>query len=208
MLSGIQGQSGPNVSEMWQKLAKKADADGNGTISKDELTTASKNSGKSSDTDVSEAFKLFDSDEDGQITESEFSTQASSMRGPKGPGGPGGPPPMKPQELFKSADSDEDGTVTKDELKTAMSENGEVDETQFEEFFAKLDEDEDGSVTESEFTTAMEKLEEERKTQQPPPPDASANMQKLVDQLPKTESYDSTGETRQKLLRSVLNLSA
>jgi hypothetical protein len=115
---------------------------------------------------------------------------------------------MKPQELFKSADSDEDGTVAKDELKTAMSENGEVDETQFEEFFAKLDEDEDGSVTESEFTTAMDKMEEERKAQQPPPPEASANMQQLMDQLPKTESYDSAGETRQKLLRSVLDLTA
>ena len=167
-----------------------------------------KTAGNLSDTDVSDAFKLFDSDEDGQITESEFSTQASSMRGPKGPGGPGGPPPMKPQELFKSADSDEDGTVTKDELKTVMSENGEVDETKFEEFFAKLDEDEDGSVTESEFTTAMEKLEEERKTQQQPPPEASENMQKLIQQLPKSESYDSTGETRQKLLRSVLDLTA
>lgn len=208
MISGVSSSGSDHISQMWQKLTKKADTDGDGNISSAEYKTAAQKSSDTDEASLDEIFAQLDADGDGSISESDFSSSMKEAFGPGGPGGAGGPPPMKPEEMFAEADSDEDGVVSTDELKTAMSKNGEVDEEKLDELISKLDDDEDGSITEDEFVSGMKKMHEEHEANRPKPESTSNAAQKFIDQLEKSEEYGSTGEARQKLLSSLFSITA
>jgi Ca2+-binding EF-hand superfamily protein len=210
MVSGISGgqSAGQSASVMWQKLMKKADTNQDGQLTSDELKSALKQTGNTDTSKLDEFFNKLDTDGNGSITESEFTSSMQNLRGPQGP--PPGPPPPKPEEMFKEADTDSDGKVTKDELKTAMSKHGTVDDTKLDEVFTKLDQDQDGSITLAEFTSGLEKHHKDSSstTKVSDAEKSSTKAQKLMQELPKTQGYDNRGENSQKLLRSFFELTA
>lgn len=84
----------PDPTEMRAQMFKDTDADGSGTISKDELTQRIANAPKppgASETeetpDVEEMFSQIDADGDGEISETENNAflEAREAEGPKGP---------------------------------------------------------------------------------------------------------------------------
>ena len=192
MVSNLSSQYGSSrVSDMWQNLLKTADTDGDGKISKAELTAVQSGNQNSSGPSADDIFSQTDSDGDGYLTSTEFSTQAEKMGPP--PGGPGGPPPSA-EDLFKTADSDSDGKVTLDELTSALPDDQKSNAASI---FKSMDTDGDGSVTQSEFTAAMKKKQEEMSSQSAS--DSSSGT---------ATSYSQTGEAAQTFAQSLFSAQA
>lgn len=167
MTTGISsaGFASPNLEAMRQNRFKQADADGDGKITKDELSKVIPQDGKGPSVD--EVFTKVDTNQDGAIDATEDAAAMQQMEKGHGPGGPrgaGGPPPPPPdagkltEELFKSVDSDEDGSISEDELTTALSQNDQTSSVDAKELFKLLDADEDGSITESELKSALQTM--------------------------------------------------
>lgn len=150
---------------MRQNRFKKADADGDGKITKGELSQVIPHNGKGPSVD--EVFTKVDTNQDGAIDATEDAAAMQQMEkspGAGGPRGPGGRPPGPPdagkltEDLFKSVDSDEDGSISEDELTTALAANEQTSSLDAKELFKLLDSDEDGSVTEAELKSALETM--------------------------------------------------
>lgn len=176
MTTGISSSTGL-ASLAFQAMQKnrfnKADADGDGKITKDELSKVIPQNGKGPGVD--EVFTKVDTNQDGAIDATEDAAAMQQMEkahgagGPQGPGGrPPGPPPdagKLTEELFKSVDSDEDGSISEEELTTALSQNDQTSGLDAKELFKLLDSDEDGSVTESELKSALEQMFEAKRAE-------------------------------------------
>ncbi|MGC3957820.1 MAG: EF-hand domain-containing protein [Verrucomicrobiota bacterium] len=168
MTTGISsaGFASPNLEAMRQNRFKKADADSDGKITKDELSKVIPQNGKGPSVD--EVFTQVDTNQDGAIDVTEDAAALQQMEkshGASGPHGPGGRPPGPPpdagkltEDLFKSVDSDEDGSISEAELTTALSANEQTSSLDAKELFKLLDSDEDGSVTEAELKSALETM--------------------------------------------------
>lgn len=164
MTTGISstGFASPNLEAMRQNRFKKADADSDGKITKDEFSKVIPQNGKGPSVD--EVFTKVDTNQDGAIDAAEDAAAMQQMeqgRGPRGAGGPPLPPPdagKLTEELFKSVDSDEDGSISEDELTTALAANEQTSSLDAKELFKLLDSDEDGSVTEAELKSALETM--------------------------------------------------
>ena len=164
MTTGISstGFARPDLEAMRQNRFKKADADSDGKITKDELSKIIPQNGKGPSVD--EVFTKVDKNQDGAIDATEDAAAMQQMQPGRGPRGAGGPPPPPPdagkltEELFKSVDSDEDGSISEDELTTALSENQQTSSLDASELFKLLDADEDGSITEAELKSALETM--------------------------------------------------
>ncbi len=167
MTTGISsaGFASPNLEAMRQNRFKKADADGDGKITKDELSKVIPQNGKGPSVD--EVFTKVDTNQDGAIDATEDAAALQQMeqgRGPGGPRGAGGPPPPPPdagkltEELFKSVDSDEDGSISEEELTTALSQSEQTSGLDASELFKLLDSDENGSITAVELKSALETM--------------------------------------------------
>lgn len=127
------GQGGIDKADL-SKLFSKGDTNGDGKIDKSELTSMlEKLSGKSDaagSNDVDSALKALDSDNDGSISEQEFTDNAQSLLdalrndalGQRFSTGDAGKPSLTasvdPEELFKSLDTNGDGSISEDEFKT------------------------------------------------------------------------------------------
>jgi Ca2+-binding EF-hand superfamily protein len=175
MTTGISGSNTGLASLAFEAMQKnrfkKADADGDGKITKDELSKVIPQDGKGPGVD--EVFTKVDANQDGAIDATEDAAALQEMEkssgagGPQGPGGrPPGPPPPDAgkltEDLFKSVDTDEDGIISEDELSTALSENDQTSGVDAKELFKLLDSDGDGSVTQSELETALQQMFEQR----------------------------------------------
>lgn len=140
----------PDPAQMASKLFSRLDTKGQGFIQESDLqsafnqafssaTSGTSSTSSSSDSSASALFKALDSDSDGQVTESEFSSSiqkladaldsqafSSRMGGAHGAGGM--PPPPPPED---------DAGFTKDELNSQLS---EIDSTDSErsEFISKI----------------------------------------------------------------------
>lgn len=133
--------------------------------------------------DPTEMFTNMDTDGDGSITETEFTTGMEKMKEAEGNRPP--PPPGKDgeeqpsiEELFAKIDSDSDGQISLDELKadfeSRKAENGapppptdgQSSESDLSELFSKLDSDSDGQIGESEFKKLFEAMDQMRENQQ------------------------------------------
>lgn len=169
MTTGISSSTGfasLNLQAMQQNRFKKADADGDGKITKDELSKVIPKDGKGPGVD--EVFTKVDTNQDGAIDATEDAAALQQMEKPHGAGGPHGPggrPPGPPpdagkltEDLFKSVDSDEDGSISEDELTTALSENEQTSSLDAKELFKLLDSDEDGNISEAELKSALETM--------------------------------------------------
>lgn len=135
-------------------MFKKADQDGDGKISKDELKSVLPKKGNGPNVD--EIFQKIDSNQDGSIDATEHETALKQRHGPHGP--------PKPEELAKKlvekADSDGDGKLSQDDLTSFLSRsNSKADPA---ELFKSIDTDQDGSITESELTQVFEQFRPRR----------------------------------------------
>lgn len=155
MLNGIN-----QATQMASLLFSKLDTRNQGYIEKTDLASAfSQISSKSSDgSSVDDVFAALDSNSDGKVTESEFSTvlnklqeqlDSQRMQGHGGPQGMGGKPPPPPTD---------DAGFTKDELTQQLSEADSTDSarssliTKIVDNFEAADSNGDGKVS---FQEAM-----------------------------------------------------
>ncbi len=195
-LSSMGGsRGGPDLSKLQEKLFAKADANGDGSIDKSELSSllksnASSDGSGSSSSDIDTLFSALDSDGSGSVSKDETSaaiskvleqlqSQLSSAMGggrPHGPGGPGGPG-GDPAKMFSDADSDGDGSISKSELTSLLqsksSDQGRDVSSKVDQILKQDDSDGDGAISQSEFTSAMDKRRsdmESRMAQSGPPP--------------------------------------
>ncbi len=122
---------------------------------------------------------------------------------------PHGTPPS-PEAMFKSSDTDGDGKISKDDLMTAMSQHGSLSDDKVDDVFGKLDLDGDGLVTETEFIDGMKRMHREHHTERSgsEPATSESKIKKLIEQLPKTESYEADGTTKQTLLQILFSVTA
>ncbi|UDF03923.1 EF-hand domain-containing protein [Asticcacaulis sp. AND118] len=190
----IGSMSASAMSQMHAKMFSKIDANSDGGITLEEMTTSatekSKAKGGSEDSSkIAERFASMDANGDGSVTEEEglsfFQSQMSSetlggmlqaQEAGQGGGQPLGPPPSggaggggQQPATFDELDTNQDGTVSLDEM-LASSESEETEDTEktsrLTELFSKMDADGDGSVTESEKSA----FDEQMRAEGPPPP--------------------------------------
>ena len=118
------------------------DANGDGSLDVSE-------SGLSADT-----FTKTDSDGDGLLTYSDFTSQMQSMAGQgRGPGGPGGAPPPA-EEMISQLDSDGDGELSAEEFA--------IDS----EMFSAIDSDGSGGLSQAELEAHRGSMEAQRQAAQ------------------------------------------
>lgn len=175
MITGISGSSSyssyvssssttsatSNSKKFADDLLKKLDTNGDGSIDKDELSSALTSDSKDGITvSLSKAFTDLDSNDDDGLDADEL----AAMTPP--------PPPMQmdsgsaadeAQDLLSALDTDGDGNVSSDELTAALSSSdSSADSSQV---FDALDTNQDGTVSLDELTASLQ-------AQQPPPPPA------------------------------------
>ena len=138
-----------------EELLAKLDSDGDGSIGKNELTSAlSSNSKDGITVSLSKAFSDLDSNDDDSLDADELAAMTP----------PPPPPPMQSvdeqaEDLLCSLDSDGDGAISSDELTTGLSNAGSTANSN--QVFDALDTDEDGTVSLEELVAGMQ-------PQQPP----------------------------------------
>ncbi|OUM07088.1 calcium-binding protein [Pseudomonas syringae] len=141
-----------------EDLLAKLDADGDGSISKDELSSALSSDSKEGITvSLSKAFSDLDSNDDDSLDTDELAAMTP-------------PPPLQPatdvaDELLDSLDSDGDGAISSAELSAGLTSAGSSASSS--EVFDTLDTNKDGTVSLDELTASLQ-------AQQPPagPPPA------------------------------------
>jgi Ca2+-binding EF-hand superfamily protein len=217
MISSISSTMGSygmgSLKEMQQRIFQKADSDGDGQISKAELSSMRTN-GPQGGPSADEMFTKLDTDQDGSISREECDASLEKMReqmsqGAKmffGRGDKAGQPPSleeMQEEMFTRADANGDGTIDADELAT-MAANGPEGRPTAEELLAQLDSDEDGVLSRAESDAGIERMHQNRPPGPPPgmefgqtasDSDASDSLtQNLLDAM-KNEIESSTTST-------------
>ncbi len=152
-VSGGGGFTAQVLEAMRQNRFKKADANGDGVISKDELAAVLPKNGKGPSVD--QIFSKFDTNNDGSIDNDEDKAAFQAMGGSHHHHG--GPPDAGKlaQNIFAKADTDGDGKISKDELTALLpkdDKNANIDDV-----FKSIDSDNDGSITQTELTDSLKK---------------------------------------------------
>ncbi|WP_460528260.1 EF-hand domain-containing protein [Chitinimonas naiadis] len=152
---------------MQQKLFKKLDGDGDGSVSETEFAELTKNAPKLPEGVEAPSFSGFDSDGDGKLTQSEFSegskkleeqlhSQFESMRAQGGPSGPPpGPPPGGQGEGLDKDTITSLAKSTSSSNPTASSKLADLAEN-----FDAADANEDGKVSIEELLAYEDKKQE------------------------------------------------
>ena len=126
------------------RMFERIDADGSGSISKDEARTMH-----------SERFGRMDADGDGILTLEEFAKHRGGHghHGRHGDGDRMGDRDARIEQRFDRLDANDDDAVTLDEMKSAADTRTERREAMRAERFANFDADKDGGISEQEFVT-------------------------------------------------------
>jgi Ca2+-binding EF-hand superfamily protein len=175
------GSESNSSADLKNNVFKSADQNGDGSISKDELTKLLGNS--QSDTTADQIMSALDTNKDGSISKSESDSavdKAGQQRRAQGP-----PPPPPPKEnstsssdsssssttVFDALDTNKDGTVSASELLAAFtndnssssdsnsstSSSSATQEAKVKKIFDAMDTNKDGSVSKSELEAALAK---------------------------------------------------
>ncbi len=217
MISSISSTTGSygmgSLKEMQERMFQKADSDGDGQISKAELSSMRAN-GPRGGPSADEMFTNLDTDQDGSISREESDAALERMREDMSQGAKmffgrsdkaSQPPSLEEmqEEMFTRADANGDGTIDADEL-AAMAANGPEGGPSGEELLARLDTDGDGVVSRAESDAGIEEMHQKRPPGPPPgmeigrtgsESDASDSLtQNLLDAL-KNEIENSTAST-------------
>jgi Ca2+-binding EF-hand superfamily protein len=185
-----------NSKKFAEDLLKKLDTNGDGSIDKDELSSALSSDSKDGITvSLSKAFGDLDSNDDDSLDADELAAMT-----------PPPPPPMQmdagsaadeAQDLLSALDTDGDGSVSSDELTAALkSTDSSADSTQV---FDALDTNQDGTVSLDELTASLQ-------TQQPPPPPPSSTQS--ASDLFSSLDADGDGSITESELTSALQASS
>ena len=128
MISGISGsQNGTDVAAMWQDLLKKADKDGDGKISKEELQAAAPQGKPHGGPSPMKIFEKADADGDGKISKSDF--KAALPQGTDG---------ATASKVFDRMDTNQDGVVDAQEYMAAMQKTDLITQLFPQEGFSTL----------------------------------------------------------------------
>jgi len=126
----------PDYSSLSKNILSQADSDGDGYLSKDELSDLLETNkkmaddlnnyyGTSSTSGSSDSiFTALDTDGDGLVSVSELSTAVTNTKGGQVDGPP--PPPPSSEDLVSSADTDGSGTLSQTELESLLNSNSEL----------------------------------------------------------------------------------
>lgn len=132
-ISGI--GSGTCAADMREQFFKRLDQDGDGSVTKEEMSSAMPLRGGARNID--DIFERVDSNHDGAVDRSEHDAQMA-------------------RDLFAASDADGDGSVSESEL-LAVGKN-DHHKSLLKQLFSAADSDGDGSVSESELAAALEQL--------------------------------------------------
>lgn len=183
--SASDGTDSKSSSDLKDKVFKTGDLNGDGSISKDELSKLLSNSSQSNTT-ADDLMSALDTNKDGSISKTESDAavdKAGQQRHAQGP-----PPPPPPSEssssssdktssnqIFDALDTNKDGTVSASELLAALSSKDSsssdnsssdssstslstsADSSAVKKIFDAMDTNQDGSVSKSELEAALTK---------------------------------------------------
>ncbi|MDU8358710.1 XopAW family type III secretion system calcium-binding effector [Pseudomonas syringae group sp. J309-1] len=144
-----------------EQLLAKLDTDGDGSVSKDELSAANSSSDSKDGITVtlSEAFSSLDANEYDSLDADEL----AALTPPLPPSGQ--PATDVAEDLLSALDTDGDGAINSDELTAGLSSAGSTADSA--QVFDALDTNKDGTVSLDELTASLQ-------PQQPPAPPASS----------------------------------
>ncbi|MFA0994502.1 MULTISPECIES: EF-hand domain-containing protein [Pseudomonas syringae group] len=180
--SSTSSTSATSNKKFQEELLAKLDTDGDGSISKDELSSALSSDSKDGITvSLSKAFSDLDSNDDDSLDTDELAAMT-----------PPPPPPMQPatdvaDDLLNSLDSDGDGAISSAELSAGLTSAGSSASSS--EVFDALDTNKDGTVSLDELTASLQ-------AQQPPagPPPAQMSTSGSTDSAALFSALDSDSD--------------
>jgi len=159
----------PNT-DLADALISALDADGDGSISSDELSSGLTSAGSSADSN--QIFSALDKNKDGTVSQEELT---ASLTPPPPP-----PPQISSDELFSQLDADGDGSISATELSSALqtSDNTSTNSTDTSAALLKvLDSDSSGGVSSDELKAALQAGREH------PPEDQTTSTQTTSEAL-------------------------
>ena len=171
----------PNT-ELADAVISALDADGNGTISSDELSNGLTSAGSSADS--SQIFSALDKNQDGTVSKDELAASLTTQ------------PPQPPQqpssdELFSSLDADSDGNVSASELTSALQAgNSSTSSDTSATLLKALDSDSSGGVSSDELKSALQAGREQTSDSTTAQSTTSEALNKMIANLSKQYSLD------------------
>lgn len=168
----------PNT-ELADAVISALDADGNGTISSDELSNSLTSAGSSADS--SQIFSALDKNQDGTVSKDEL---AASLT-------PQPPQQASSDELFSSLDADSDGSVSGSELTSALQAGHSSTSSDTSAALLKaLDSDSSGDVSSDELKTVLQAGREQTSDSTTAQSTTSEALNKMIANLSKQYSLD------------------
>ena len=168
----------PNT-ELADAVISALDADGNGTISSDELSNGLTSAG--SNADSSQIFSALDKNQDGTVSKDEL---AASLT-------PQPPQQASSDELFSSLDADSDGSVSGSELTSALQAGHSSTSSNTSAALLKaLDSDSSGGVSRDELKAALQAGREQTGDSTTAQSTTSEALNKMIANLSKQYSLD------------------
>ena len=168
----------PNT-ELADAVISALDADGNGTISSDELSNGLTSAGSSADSN--QIFSALDKNQDGTVSKDEL---AASLT-------PQPPQQASSDELFSSLDADSDGSVSGSELTSALQAGHSSTSSDTSAALLKaLDSDSSGGVSRDELKAALQAGREQSSDSTTAQSTTSEALNKMIANLSKQYSLD------------------
>ena len=168
----------PNT-ELADAVISALDADGNGTISSDELSNGLTSAGSSADS--SQMFSALDKNQDGTVSKDEL---AASLT-------PQPPQQASSDELFSSLDANSDGSVSGSELTSALQAGHSSTSSDSSAALLKaLDSDSSGGVSRDELKAALQAGREQSNDSTTAQSTTSEALNKMIANLSKQYSLD------------------
>lgn len=213
MISSLTSASATLSSDSLSRLFQKADANGDNTLSQDELLNALSGSDGSTGTSdsVASLFQEMDSDGDGSLSQNEFSSFGQMFAADSGKALLSAQEETADTEsdtqtqetayssdLFDTLDSDGDGVISESEFTSALQSQGDgetLSEDDLAELFSTIDANGDSSISAEELSSAMSEAAGAPPPPPPPPSEVSGASEDAAAADSAESADSSTDET-------------